>query len=82
MVRFLRDLHRSRSRAGLNHDRCCGQCGHQPCTGDEPMAGRRCAGCDFADQQTVISDTTEQLAVARRIRSINSVRKDCDRVAA
>ena len=45
------------------------------------MAGRCCAGCHFADQQTDIGDTTEQFAVARRIRAINSVRQDCDGVA-
>ena len=45
------------------------------------MAGRRCTGCDFADQKTDIGDTTEQFAVARRIRAINSVRQDCDGVA-
>lgn len=72
LVCFLCDLHRSRSRACLNHDRRCGQCRHQARTGNEPMAGRRCTRCDFADQQTDICDTTEQFAVARWIRAINT----------
>ena len=46
------------------------------------MAGRHRAGCDFADQQTDIGDTTEEFAVARGVRTINSVCQDCDGVAA
>ncbi len=45
------------------------------------MAGRRCTWCHFAHQQTDIGDTTEQLAVARWIRAINTIRQDCDGVA-
>ena len=72
------DLHRSRPHAGFNHDRRCGQCGHQPCTGKEPMAGWRCTRGHLTDHQSDGSDATEQFAMARRIRAINSVRKDCN----
>lgn len=81
-MRFLRDLHRSRSRADLNHDRCCGQCGHQPCTGDEPMAGRRVAGATSLTSRPSSATRPSSFAVARRIRAISSVRKDCDGIAA
>jgi len=42
------------------------------------MAGWRCTRGHLTDHQSDGSDATEQFAMARRIRAINSVRKDCN----
>ena len=72
---------RARARARFDDDRRGGQRSHQSGAGDDPVSGWNGTGRNLANEKANIGYAIKQVAMADRVRAINSVGEDGDRVA-
>ena len=73
---------RARARARFDDDRCGGQRSHQSGAGDDPVSGWNGTGRNLANEKANIGDAIKQVAMADRVRAVNSAGEDGARVAA